>query len=79
MRSLFLAVVAAAVLTVAAPLAADRGAHGLTLPASFSGVLPCADCPGIRYHLDVWPDQGYIQPGTRGHTSVRDRRPDTSG
>ncbi len=59
MRTLILAA-AAAVLTAATPLAADHGAHGLTLPASFSGVLPCADCPGIRHHIDVWPDQGYF-------------------
>lgn len=32
-------------------------AHGLRLPASFRGVLPCADCEGVRYHLDLWPDQ----------------------
>lgn len=32
-------------------------AHGLRLPASFRGVLPCADCPGVRHHLDLWPDQ----------------------
>ena len=32
------------------------GAHGLALPATFSGILPCADCPGIRHHLDLWPD-----------------------
>ena len=25
------------------------------LPASFMGVLPCADCPGIRYTLATWP------------------------
>ena len=62
MRTLILAAATtvAATLGFAAPLAADRGAHGLTLPASFSGVLPCADCPGIRHHLDVWPDQGYV-------------------
>jgi len=35
------------------------GAHGLALPASFSGVLPCADCPGVRHHLDLWPDQTF--------------------
>ncbi|TVR47077.1 MAG: META domain-containing protein [Rhodobacteraceae bacterium] len=36
------------------------GAHGLALPATFSGTLPCADCPGIEYHLDIWnEDQGY--------------------
>jgi copper homeostasis protein (lipoprotein) len=31
-------------------------AHGLNLPATFRGDLPCADCEGIRYHLDLWPD-----------------------
>ncbi|NHQ75772.1 META domain-containing protein [Roseovarius gahaiensis] len=35
------------------------GAHGLRLPASFTGTLPCADCAGIEYHLDLWPDQIY--------------------
>ena len=31
-------------------------AAGLKLPATFKGTLPCADCEGIRYHLDLWPD-----------------------
>src|SRR6056297_3295786 len=35
------------------------GAHGLRLPASFTGTLPCADCAGISYHIDLWPDQTY--------------------
>jgi len=36
---------------------ADRpDALPLALPASFEGTLPCADCAGIRYHLDLWPD-----------------------
>lgn len=35
------------------------GAHGLRLPASFRGTLPCADCKGIRHHLDLWPGQYY--------------------
>ncbi len=26
------------------------------LPATYTGVLPCADCPGIRYHLDLQAD-----------------------
>lgn len=30
------------------------------LPASFSGLLPCADCPGIRYTLNLFPDQSYF-------------------
>lgn len=32
-------------------------AHGLRLPASFRGDLPCADCEAVRHHLDLWPDQ----------------------
>ena len=35
------------------------GAHRLCLPASFTGVLPCADCEGVQHHLDLWPDQVY--------------------
>ncbi|HET6349096.1 MAG TPA: copper resistance protein NlpE N-terminal domain-containing protein [Candidatus Krumholzibacteria bacterium] len=31
----------------------------LHLPATFTGDLPCADCPGIRHHLDMWPDGAY--------------------
>ena len=27
-----------------------------TFPASFEGELPCADCPGIYYHLDLFED-----------------------
>jgi copper homeostasis protein (lipoprotein) len=34
-------------------------AHGLRLPATFTGELPCADCEAIRHHLDLWPDQVY--------------------
>jgi uncharacterized lipoprotein YbaY/heat shock protein HslJ/uncharacterized lipoprotein NlpE involved in copper resistance len=34
-------------------------AHGLELPASFAGDLPCADCDAIRHHLDLWPDQAF--------------------
>lgn len=29
------------------------------LPASFEGLLPCADCPGIRHHLDLLADGSY--------------------
>jgi copper homeostasis protein (lipoprotein) len=38
---------------------ASPGALGLRLPASFVGDLPCADCPGIRTHLDLWPDHAF--------------------
>lgn len=39
--------------------AETTGAHGLRLPASFTGTLPCADCDGIAWHLDLWPDQAF--------------------
>lgn len=39
---------------VAAPVSATHAAAlPDALPALFSGVLPCADCPGIRYELDL--------------------------
>ena len=30
------------------------------LPATFVGELPCADCPGIRYHLNLFPDRVFF-------------------
>ena len=30
------------------------------LPASFEGVLPCADCDGIRHHLDLFEDGSFF-------------------
>ena len=49
------------------------------LPATFVGELPCADCPGIRHQLDLWPDGAFFlrrtylgrEPGQRLR---RDRR-----
>jgi heat shock protein HslJ/uncharacterized lipoprotein NlpE involved in copper resistance len=38
-------------------LAASEGAHGLRLPATFKGDLPCADCAGIRHHLNLFPNE----------------------
>lgn len=31
-----------------------------SLPATFSGTLPCADCPGIDLHLNLLPDDVYL-------------------
>ena len=31
-----------------------------TLPATFAGDLPCADCPGIRHQLELFPDQAFF-------------------
>ena len=35
------------------------GALG-ALPATFAGELPCADCPGIRYQLDLLEDGAFF-------------------
>jgi hypothetical protein len=38
-----------------------EGANPLgTLPATFVGELPCADCPGIRHQLELFPDQAFF-------------------
>ncbi|TVR98818.1 MAG: META domain-containing protein [Rhodospirillales bacterium] len=50
-------VMGAAPTAAAEPAGTTVGAHGLRLPATFQGDLPCADCPAIRHHLDLWPDQ----------------------
>ncbi len=54
--------VASLIATCVAPSSAQAesggtAAYGLNLPESFRGDLPCADCEGVRYHLDLWPDQ----------------------
>jgi copper homeostasis protein (lipoprotein) len=43
-----------------------------TLPATFTGTLPCADCEGIDLHLDILPDGAFAmrtryrgEPGQR--------------
>ncbi len=52
---------------------AALGAHGLRLPATFRGDLPCADCAGIRHHLDLWPDQVFhLRHEWLGKDFVRD-------
>jgi copper homeostasis protein (lipoprotein) len=35
-------------------------AHLGNLPASFRGDLPCADCEGIRYRLNLFPDRSFF-------------------
>ena len=45
------------------------------LPASFEGELPCADCPGIFYRLDLHEDRVFFLRTTylgRGADAVRD-------
>ncbi len=47
------------------------------LPAAFSGTLPCADCPGIKYELNLFPDDSYFLRMTYLGRSVAPR--DTIG
>mgnify|MGYP003575602897 CR=1 FL=1 len=30
------------------------------LPGTFAGALPCADCPGISYQLNLFPDRTFV-------------------
>ncbi len=62
-------VCAVGVLTVAGCSSAQTGGavsgsapnrERIAVPASFEGVLPCADCEGIRYHLDLFEDEVFF-------------------
>lgn len=59
--ALLLLALAVAVLPTVEPIRAQTApplpAHGLRLPATFTGRLPCADCAGLEVRLDLWPDQ----------------------
>jgi len=52
----------------------DRPAGLGSLPASFTGLLPCADCAGIRYLLNLLPGGVYMQR----MTYLRDGHDDSS-
>jgi copper homeostasis protein (lipoprotein) len=41
------------------PAAGGAGSLG-SLPATFAGDLPCADCPGIRHQLDLLPGEAFF-------------------
>jgi copper homeostasis protein (lipoprotein) len=45
--------------TVADPATGEPSVSG-DLPATFEGELPCADCPGIYYHLDLFEDRVFF-------------------
>lgn len=63
-HSLIAALVAALALSACALLPdedAASGAAGLgPFPSTFQGDLPCADCPGIRYHLNLYDNHTYF-------------------
>lgn len=49
------------------------GAHGLRLPATFLGDLPCEGCAHVRYWLNLWPDQVfYLRRSWNGTRVERD-------
>ncbi len=50
-------------LTIAAQSKTQSQARS-NLPATFTGTLPCADCPGIRYELNLNSDQSYTLRNT---------------
>ena len=53
-------------LALAGPAApATRGGSPLgTLPATYAGTIPCADCSGIRYQIDLLPHSAFAQRTT---------------
>ncbi|MGB0127373.1 MAG: YbaY family lipoprotein, partial [Rhodocyclaceae bacterium] len=57
-------------LTLRAAPRAPQSALG-PLPASFAGELPCADCPGVKWHLDLLVDGTYLL-----RMAYHDRRPE---
>ena len=58
----------------APPAAADPTGFPVKLPASFTGVLPCADCPGMKYVLEFHEDGSY-----RLRTTYLDKGADHKG
>ena len=53
--------------------AAELHAQQLELPATFRGDLPCADCAGVKYHLDLWPDHVFhLRRDWSGTRNTRD-------
>jgi len=55
--ALWRGIAAAAVLSAAMPAAAEM--PDPLAPGVFFGVLPCADCPGIEYHLELFADGAF--------------------
>ena len=70
---------AASAAPATAPRSAPRASAALLpppvdlrgLPATFTGTLPCADCAGIRYELNLFPDDSFFLRRTyAGRTSA---------
>jgi copper homeostasis protein (lipoprotein) len=37
-----------------------KATQTLEFPSSYLGILPCANCSGIRYTLNLWPDKAFF-------------------
>lgn len=55
---------------------ATIGAHGLKLPATFTGEMPCPDCKALEIKLNLWSDQVFHMQRTWEESG---RREDTIG
>jgi len=42
------------------PATPGAGVFSGLLPVSFSGLLPCADCPGVRHVVELYPDHAFV-------------------
>ena len=52
----------------------DPSGFPVKLPASFTGTLPCADCPGMKYQLEFLEDGSY-----KLRTTYLEKGPDKKG
>lgn len=60
-RSLLLRLGLPALVAAACSSAREAPAAGLgPLPATFSAILPCADCVGLRHQLNLFPGGGFV-------------------
>ena len=58
------------------PIAQKQGAAAKLpaisgLPATFAGTLPCADCPGILYQVNLFPDHTFVSRMTYQERATR--------
>jgi copper homeostasis protein (lipoprotein) len=64
-RAGHLALCFASLVALAAAAAGAESASPLgSLPATFVGTVPCADCSGIRYQIDLLPRSAFVQRTT---------------
>jgi copper homeostasis protein (lipoprotein) len=64
MKQVFLSMVVIAAIAAGPAVAVEawqaQTNYLTNLPATFAGTLPCADCPGIKYALNLFPDNSFF-------------------